>query len=65
MSSHTEFSKANDAYTTSVGDKKNLALPPAKKLAIGEYLMSRVVNVLTLSFNQSHVWMLALSAIPK
>ncbi|KAJ7682294.1 carbonic anhydrase [Mycena polygramma] len=31
---HTEFAKRNEEYVASFGDKGNLAMPPAKKLAI-------------------------------
>jgi hypothetical protein len=35
MSAHGHFLQANEKYAASFGDKGSLAIPPAKKLAVG------------------------------
>jgi hypothetical protein len=35
MSNHEQFTNANESYVASFGNKGSLALPPAKKLAVG------------------------------
>ena len=37
MSAYKDFTKANEAYVATFGDKGELPLPPAKKLLIGTF----------------------------
>ena len=42
MPAHEDWVEYNAKYVAAFGDKKDLPLPPAKKLAIGESSVTRI-----------------------
>ena len=54
MSAHEDWVEHNAKYVAAFGDKKDLPLPPAKKLAIGELIVSALGLKLTCNRSLVH-----------
>lgn len=57
MSAYKDFTKANERYVASFGEKGKLPLPPAKKLLISESSRSPWARLRTDGRQQSPAWM--------